>query len=453
MSEWLAVCGRPVSQPAGNRGLGFAASALLIFFGVAIAFVIGEIGVRLLGLGKPEFYAWSATRGWQLRAGAAAWQRDEARAFVRINRWGYRGPDWQRAKAAGTLRIAVLGDSFVEAQQVAEQETACAVIERTLTARLPGFEHWRNHPVKRVEVMNFGVDGYGTAQELFTLAQDAWRFSPDIVVLAFFPGNDVRNDSVVLEGDKCRPFFVSPDGTGFSLSSLRLGGPFEDSRLFRFQCFLRFESYRSQLLNLSGEARSALRSILRKRNIRQHPASGVDHHRPSLSSVGEPSINDLIYRPPMNQEWRDAWNVSDAEIEMVERDARSHGALFLAVIIGTGVQMLPHPAAQARYLRVVGGIDLLYPSHRLAALGARDGFAVLDLVPAMKSYAQANGVYFHGFSNTQMGTGHWNQRGNCFAGTMIANQLTAMMMQSSNGAGRISSSTLKSIDPAGACLG
>src|SRR5260370_28956679 len=108
----------------------------------------------------------------------------------------------------------------------------------------------------------------------------------------------------------------------------------------------------------------------------------------------------------MNQEWGDAWNVSDAEIEMMEQDARFHGALFLAVIIGTGVQMLPHPAAQARYLRAVGGTDLLYPSHRLAALGARDRFAVLDLVPAMKSYAQANGVYFHGFSNTKMGTGH-----------------------------------------------
>ena len=59
-----------------------------------------------------------------------------------------------------------------------------------------------------IEVMNFGVDGYGTAQEFFTLLEDVWQFSPDIVVLAFFPGNDVRNNSVILKGDKCRPFFV-----------------------------------------------------------------------------------------------------------------------------------------------------------------------------------------------------------------------------------------------------
>jgi hypothetical protein len=113
--------------------------------------------------------------------------------------------------------------------------------------------------------MNFGVDGYGTAQEFLTLTEDVWQFSPDIVVLAFFPGNDVRNNSAVLEGDKCRPFFV-PHGSG-----VVPGGPFEDSRLFHFRCFLRFESYRSQLLNMLGEARSAIRSMQRQRRQRAHP--------------------------------------------------------------------------------------------------------------------------------------------------------------------------------------
>ena len=40
-------------------------------------------------------------------------------------------------------------------------------------------------PGKQVEVINFGVSGYGTAQELLTLRQKVWDFSPDIVVLAF----------------------------------------------------------------------------------------------------------------------------------------------------------------------------------------------------------------------------------------------------------------------------
>jgi hypothetical protein len=401
------------------------ALATLIFVGVVLGVIVAEAAIRLFGIGRPVFYTYSPMRGWKLRAGSAAWQTNEGHAFVSLNRWGYRGTDWTRVKPSGTLRVAVLGDSFIEAQQVAEPATACELIQRLLTQMLPRLARGRYLGLKRVEVMNFGVDGYGTAQEFFTLTEDVWQFSPDIVVLAFFPGNDVRNNSALLEGDKCRPFFV-PQGT-----EVVLGGPFVDSRLFHFECFLRFESYRSQLLNVLGEARSALRIVRRKRLLRVgaqpllHRSAGV-----STKGLDEPGISDTIYRPPIKQEWRDAWNVSEAEIVMTEQNVHAHYALFLLVIVSTGIQLAPSPAFQAGYLRAVGATDLLYPSHRLTALGAEKGFAVLDLVPPMKSYAQDHRVFFHGFSNTAMGTGHWNERGNCFAASLIANKLAAMMAQS-----------------------
>ena len=401
------------------------ASVFLVLLSVGLGVIVAEVAIRLLGLGTPVFYAYSSTRGWKLRAGTAAWQTQEGRAFVRLNRWGYRGTDWTRIKPSGTLRIAVLGDSFVEGQQVAEQATACELIERMLTRMLPTLVRGRYRGLRRVEVLNFGVDGYGTAQEFFTLTEDVWQFSPDIVVLAFFPGNDVRNNSAVLEGDKCRPFFV-PHG-----NELLLGGPFVDSRLFHFQCFLRFESYHSQLLNLLGEARSALRSMQRKGRPPADPQP-VSYRsvRVSTKDLHEPGINDLIYRPPINNDWRDAWSVSEAEVVMTEQSVHAQHALFLLAIIGTGIQLAPSPAFQAGYLSAVGGTDLFYPGHRLAALGAQKGFAVLDLAPPMKTYAQDNQVYFHGFPNTAMGTGHWNERGNRFAAALIANKLAAMMAQS-----------------------
>jgi len=351
------------------------------------------------------------------------WQTDEGHALVRVNRWGYRGSAWSQLKPEATLRIAVLGDSFVEAQQVAEWDTACEVLQRRLTQMLPSFARGRYQGVKRVEVLNFGVDGYGTAQEFLTLTEDVWQFAPDVVVLAFFPGNDLRNNSAVLEGDKCRPFFVPRN------REIVLGGPFMESRLFHFHCWLRFESYRSQLLNILGEARSALRRIERRQPHADapHPEQLV---RISTGSMREPGINDLIYRPPINQVWRDAWKVSEAEILMAEQNVGAHHALFLLVIIGTGIQVEPDPAFQAGYLRAVGGIDLLYPSHRLTAFAADHRFAVLDLVPPMKDDAQEYHVYFHGFPNTAIGTGHWNERGNRFAAGLIANQLAETMIQS-----------------------
>ncbi len=105
--------------------------------------------------------------------------------------------------------------------------------------------------------MNFGCDGYGTAQELITLRQRVWRYAPDVVVLAVFTGNDIRNNSVILEGDKRRPVQI------FNGSKLSLGGPFEDSFWFRTNCVLRFESRHSQVLNLLGDANSLLRHRIR----------------------------------------------------------------------------------------------------------------------------------------------------------------------------------------------
>ncbi|MBV8771110.1 MAG: SGNH/GDSL hydrolase family protein, partial [Deltaproteobacteria bacterium] len=401
-----------------TRSRRILASAVLIVLGIGLGFVIAEMAIRLLGLSKPEFYAYSPTRGWKLRAGASGWQTEEGCAFVRVNRWGYRGPDWSRFKPNGTLRVAVVGDSFIEAQQVSEHETICSAIQRDLTSVLPLTGRSGHQRLNRVEVMNFGVDGYGTAQEFFTVTEDVWKFSPDVVVLAFFPGNDVRNNSVAMEGDKCRPFFVPQP------AAIVLGGPFEDSRLFHFQCFMRFESYRSQLLDMLGQARSALRSIQRKR--RTHAGLQPVSYQPVgivTKEVHEPGINDLIYRPPINQEWREAWKVSEAEIEMTEQNVRLHHALFLLVIVGTGIQVMPDAAFQDGYLRAVGGTDLLYPSHRLTALAAQRRFAVLDLVPLMSSYALDHHLYFHGFPNTAMGTGHWNELGHRFAGSLVASRI------------------------------
>ncbi len=206
------------SQPemirwSDRRRLAF--NVMLACFGVAVAFLIGEIVVRLAGLAPANFYTYDAHLGWAMEPGAGGWQEQEGRAYLQVNRDGFRGPDYLRQKPVDTLRIAVLGDSVTEAQQVPYEDTFCVIIQRQLTAQCPlkaqiGGQTQRTF--KHVEVMNFGCDGYGTAQELITLRRRVWSYSPDVVVLALFTGNDIRNNSVALEGDKCRPFFEYRNG-------------------------------------------------------------------------------------------------------------------------------------------------------------------------------------------------------------------------------------------------
>jgi len=387
--------------------------------GVITALILAEIVIRVAGLAPTSFYTYDRDRGWTMKANTAGWQTEEGRAYVRVNRDGFRGPDYALAKPAGTLRIAMLGDSFTEAQQVAESETFCAVAQRQIQAAMPlevvdGGGHTMQY--NRVEVINFGCDGYGTAQELITLRERVWRYTPDVVVLAVFTGNDIRNNSAVLEGDKCRPFYV------FEGQNLVLGGPFEDSFWFRTSCMLRFESRHLQVLNLLGNARSLL-----THRIRALWASNPRVRAMTKKPRSEPGLNDEIYGPPRNAVWRDAWHITDAEIEMVEQNVAEHHARLLVVTLANGIQDDPDPIARQRYAKWLGAKNLFLPDDHIRDLGQRSGFAVLNLAAPMQRYAEEHHEYLHGFPNTRPGIGHWNANGHREAGELIAQRLIELL--------------------------
>lgn len=91
------------------------------------------------------------------------------------NRLGYRDRDHAPAKPRETYRIVVLGDSIAAGYRIPRTEdTFPALLERHLrTAGLP------------VEVLNFGVTGYNTQQEVETLRTRALAFAPDLVLVAY----------------------------------------------------------------------------------------------------------------------------------------------------------------------------------------------------------------------------------------------------------------------------
>ena len=428
-----------------SRTRRFFANLGLALAGIVAAFVVAEIGVRAAGLAKPSLYTFAPNRGWGLKPGASGWQRDEGKGFVRVNKWGFRGPDWKLKKPANVFRVAVFGDSFTEAPHVNYDHTFCAVAEREL-AKCPALKG------KRVEVMDFGTDAYGTPQEFMTLENHGWQFSPDLVVLAFFSGNDVRNNSVVLEGDKCRPFYVYNRA-----GQLVLGGQFDRSRMFWLSCMMRFESRHSQVLNLLGDAKSDLREKIRNWEARPaapppspapqtqsnppeapvssalKPASLAANAAPSGPAqphpviAREPELEDSIYKPPATPVWVDAWRVTAGDIGMMNKSARAHGVPFLAVTLANPPQDMPDPNARKGYMEEVGSTDLFYPDERIKAIGDRDGFAVLNLAPPLQAYAESHHVYLHGFSNTKLGIGHWNAEGHQLAGKLIAQKICAML--------------------------
>jgi lysophospholipase L1-like esterase len=88
--------------------------------------------------------------------------------------------------------VVILGDSFVLSRDIEYSESFPQRLEHLLNHRSGG----------RVEVMNAGVPGYGTAQELLLVRElyDRQRAKPNLFLLMFFT-NDILDNLCVSYGD------------------------------------------------------------------------------------------------------------------------------------------------------------------------------------------------------------------------------------------------------------
>ncbi len=87
----------------------------------------------------------------------------------RINTYGYHDTEWTRVKAPGTYRIALFGGSVVDGN--ADSEMISGYLQEELRAR---------HP--EVEVINCGLTGMMSTQELILLCTEVLDFAPDMVI-------------------------------------------------------------------------------------------------------------------------------------------------------------------------------------------------------------------------------------------------------------------------------
>ena len=106
----------------------------------------------------------------------------------KANSLGYRDYEHPLEKPPGRYRILVLGDSITAGLFVPKNEQMfSSVLERTLNMR--GL---------KVEVMNFGVSGYDTQQEVETFKERGRQYHPDLVILAYCLNDRERNDGGIL---------------------------------------------------------------------------------------------------------------------------------------------------------------------------------------------------------------------------------------------------------------
>jgi hypothetical protein len=392
---------------------------LLIVAGVILALALCEGGLRFFGIEYPQFYEFDPFLGARLRPGIKGYWLKEGSGHVSINSDGLRDQEHTISKPPRTLRIAILGDSFAEAMQVNREEAFWAIMEKEL-------QNCENLRKWDIEVINFGQAGFGTTQELLAFRHRAWKYTPDIVLLAFCTGNDLADNSPVLNQRATDPFYV------FQGDELVL----DDSRTKRAgEIWLSFEKNRNWL----GDFYIWRQDNLRILQVIQHAQKIVQEWWPPKDIRAEPreprqasetGVFTDIYREPTDEVWKEAWGVTEALLLKMRDEIAQNGAQFYVVVITNDIQVHPNPSERAKFASSPEVDDLFYPDHRIESFCQSHGIPVLLLGPYFQKYAVKHKVFLHGFVHAfrnTLGRGHWNQNGHRLAGQTIAKWLCPQM--------------------------
>ncbi|MEZ4334535.1 MAG: SGNH/GDSL hydrolase family protein [Myxococcota bacterium] len=373
---------------------------------VLLALALVEAGLRIAGVAYPAWDRPTPGLGEWGVPNARGWAVGEARQFVELNGEGARDVDHAVAKPPDVHRILVLGDSYAAAFEVRREEAFWSV----MGDRLGGCDRLSG---RRVEVINLSKRGYGTADELLLWRRLGAKYAPDEVVLAFYTGNDLRNNSPELK-QADRPYFRL-DGEALELDASYAARP--DFRFWvGWPGDLWYGLVRHvRLVQVARQVRRQIKAALEVRAA-MHAERGEG---------GEPGIDDGIYLEPRDPAWRAAWAISERLVRQLRDEVEASGARFVLMTLSTAAQVHPDPARRHATAERLGVADLDHPERRFEAWTRAEGIRWVSAVPALRRAAESTGECVHGFPGPWACQGHWNERGHRLAGALLADALCA----------------------------
>ena len=382
-------------------------SIFTIFISLFIGLLLVEVGMRIAKIEYPMFQTYDYHRGFSLRPNASGWWLREGEAYVKINKQGLRDKEYIKNKNKNVFRIAVLGDSFAEARSIPIEKTFWFLMENELNLC--------KQNKKKIEVINFGVTEYSTAQQLLTLRHHVWDYEPDIILLAFFSDNDISDNSKILSNKNYRPFFVLKN------NDLVLDNSFRKSK-----SYLLLKSWTGQfVVKLTDYSRitQLLKEVYIKQHFKKERRDRNQEINNKQNSVDETAISyNQIYNP-IEEKWKEAWLITESIIRLMNKDVEEKNSKFIVVTLSNPAQVYPDSSFRKSLTKKINNNDLFYPDKRIKKLGKEEGFLVINLAKKMKDYAEENQIFLHGFSKDIMGVGHWNIAGHKIASQIISEEM------------------------------
>jgi hypothetical protein len=297
---------------------------------------------------------------------------------VSFNEVGMRDRDHPLEKSPGTFRILLLGDSFMEALQVPFEASLPSLLEEELGRRTG----------RKVEVINAGVSGWGTDDELRYLTSYGVAYHPDLVLVAMTLHNDI-SDNLRQDWHRLKD--------GRLITRDRQPMPAMDYRIVQLKAYL---STRFQLYQLWRRARHGSEIREAGRQLRSHVAQLFEEPTPEGIAKGV-SLTGLLLR----------------QVQEVTTSQGGKVVLFLLPI----VHQLSD-SSFAEFARTSGvpldSLRIGKPQQLIRPLADSIRMPVIDLYPRFRQWVTGGGAHLYVDWD-----GHWNETGHRLAAEVVTEGL------------------------------
>jgi hypothetical protein len=368
---------------------------LIVLLPLLIVVLLLEVVLRSTNLfhARLAFTEPDRTIVYRFTPGSAYWFQGENDHSItgRINHLGWRDRERSTGKPPGTYRIAVIGDSFVEAFQVEQDSTFLSIAERNLNGPARA-------SARRVELMNFGRSGMSQSEELIVFERDVLPCRPDMVLLLFTPQNDIADIKPATAADTSRPFFYV-----MANDSLRLDTSFTSTRSFRMRELINPLKQRSALISLIAERYNLWQRMRAQRAL----SRGSDAAPSKLAFSRELRMCTASPDPIM----ADNYALCKRLIARIGAECKTHGIAFSVAAVPLMYQ--PDIAVQLRAMDA--SFDMEFFDRDLAVLADSTGATYIPLTAAFRSRTLATGRLLH--------WSHWNYDGHRLVGEILTRVL------------------------------
>jgi hypothetical protein len=327
---------------------------------------------------------WGPLTGWGTRTNARVhrYLPNDFDVMLTYNSVGLRGGEIPYQKPEDIFRILMIGDSYIEAREVNDDETVYAQLNRLLA-------DFRTPDGRRIEVIGAGATGWGTAQSYLYYHVEGYRFSPDVVMNVFII-NDVVDNYPALFYPERRIDFVVDDAVTI-ISSSESQPKTQPMVLW---------------LNALPEFLQTSRSVQLLRQVFFPPFTPLT----VISNVPQSHPQDYIFlRQPTMEGYPEAWERSERIFQLWDAETEANGAQLAVMQVDIGVSYLR--GVVDRHIDKADWLwDMDLPTSQLEAILNPLDVPLIGTRDYYENYANEQGLLVHDalFLPTD---GHWNPTG------------------------------------------